>query len=130
MPARSPIRLTPRVGALRIAEYEQAGALLPARRGHVSRSVRVEEFFALIGLVAGPLSIALSVAMYYTRKELNRLRAESSPRMRDDRMERMEQAVDAIAAEVERLAQQQQFTQRLLAERSERESASRGPNVR
>lgn len=90
----------------------------------------MEEFFAVIGLFAAPAVVALSVAMYYTRKELSRLRAESSPRMRDDRMERMEQAVDAIAAEVERLAQQQQFTQRLLADRSERESTSRGPNVR
>ena len=91
----------------------------------------MEEFFALIGLVAGPLSIALSVAMYYTRKELNRVRNEAVPRGRDDRMERMEQAVDAIAAEVERLAQQQQFTQRLLADRTERESSPhRGPAAR
>lgn len=90
----------------------------------------MEEFFAVIGLFAGPAVVALSVAMYYTRKELNRLRAESSPRMRDDRMERMEQAVDAIAAEVERLAQQQQFTTRLLADRAEREGGARGPQAR
>lgn len=90
----------------------------------------MEELFAVIGLFTAPVVVALSVAMYYTRKELNRLRGESGPRTRDDRMERMEQAVDAIAAEVERLAQQQQFTSRLLAERSERESGSRGPAAR
>ena len=91
----------------------------------------MEEFFAVIGLFAGPLAIGLSVAMYYTRKELARLRSENGSRTRDDRMERMEQAVDAIAAEVERLAQQQQFTARLLADKSEPESAPhRGQGMR
>jgi hypothetical protein len=35
----------------------------------------------------------------------------------DDRLERIEQAVDAIALEVERMAESQRFTARLLAER-------------
>ena len=35
----------------------------------------------------------------------------------DDRLDRIEQAVDAIAVEVERMAESQRFTARLLAER-------------
>jgi hypothetical protein len=35
-----------------------------------------------------------------------------------DRLERMEQAIDAIAVEVERIAEGQRFTTRLLSERT------------
>jgi hypothetical protein len=80
----------------------------------------MEELFAILGLFTTPLVIAMGVSMYYTRKELNRLRREEAPRARDDRMDRLEQAVDAIAIEVERLAQGQQYTARLLADRVER----------
>jgi hypothetical protein len=51
-----------------------------------------------------------------------RLRAKEQPnrisdRGVDDRLDRIEQAVDAIAIEVERMAESQRFTARLLAER-------------
>jgi hypothetical protein len=51
-----------------------------------------------------------------------RLRAKDHPnrisdRGVDDRLDRIEQAVDAIAIEVERMAESQRFTARLLAER-------------
>lgn len=82
----------------------------------------MEELFAFLGLFATPVAIALGVALIYTRAEVHRLRREQqapvSPRP-DNRMDRLEQAVDAIAVEVERLAQSQQFTARLLADRSE-----------
>jgi hypothetical protein len=85
------------------------------------RSAIVEELFAILGLFTTPLVIAMGVSMYYTRKELNRLRRDDSPTVRDDhRLDRLEQAVDAIAVEVERLAQGQQYTARLLADRAER----------
>jgi hypothetical protein len=86
----------------------------------------VEELFAVLGLFMTPLAIAMGVSMYYTRKELNRLRREEAPRARDDRMDRLEQAVDAIAVEVERLAQGQQYTARLLADRVERGAPQAG----
>lgn len=37
----------------------------------------------------------------------------------DDRLERIEQAVDAIAIEVERISEAQRFTTKLLSERTE-----------
>lgn len=80
----------------------------------------MEELFTILGFFTTPLVIAMGVSMYYTRKELKRLRREEAPRARDDRMDRLEQAVDAIAIEVERLAQGQQYTARLLADRTER----------
>lgn len=51
-----------------------------------------------------------------------RLRAKGQPNRFsepgvDDRLDRIEQAVDAIAIEVERMAESQRFTARLLAER-------------
>ena len=89
----------------------------------------MEELFAVLGLFTTPLVIAMGVSMYYTRKELNRLRRDEAPRARDDRMDRLEQAVDAIAVEVERLAQGQQYTARLLADRVERGAPQSGTRL-
>ena len=86
----------------------------------------MEEFFAILGLFMTPTAVALAVALAYTRGELKRLREERKDARgldRDsrsvDRFDRLEQAVDAIAGEVERLAQNQQFTARLLSGREE-----------
>jgi hypothetical protein len=91
----------------------------------------MEEIFAVLGLFATPALIGVTVAWLYTRGELRRLRQERQATLRpDDRIDRMEQAMDAIAVEVERLAQSQQFTARLLAEREQREAdvgTMRGP---
>jgi hypothetical protein len=57
------------------------------------------------------------------------LRAESV--LGDDRMERLEQAVDSIAVEMERVGEGQRFVTKLLAERGrevERPSESRQPD--
>lgn len=43
----------------------------------------------------------------------------------DDRLKRLEQAVDAIALEVERIAEGQRFTTKLLSERRAEESPAR-----
>ena len=43
----------------------------------------------------------------------------------EDRMARLEQAVEAIALEVERISEGQRFTTRLLAERAQHEPAVR-----
>jgi hypothetical protein len=78
----------------------------------------MEEILASIGIFTAPALIAVGVAFLYTRAEVRRLREAQRPAgSRDDRMDRLEHAVDAIAVEVERLAQSQQFTSRLLAGR-------------
>lgn len=47
------------------------------------------------------------------------------PRQVDQRLERIEQAVDAIAIEVERISEGQRFTTKLLADRSEQSESRR-----
>ena len=43
-------------------------------------------------------------------------------RMNDEQLERLQQSVDAIAIEVERIAEAQRFSAKLMSERSERSS--------
>jgi hypothetical protein len=72
-------------------------------------------FFMTVIALGIPLIRALS-----RRWELQRLPAAE----RNDttaRLERIEQAVDAIAIEVERLAESQRFVARLMSERSDRD---------
>ena len=70
-------------------------------------------FFSMIPVVA----IGMPIARAYAR------RLESQPRAAipsdvSARLERMEQAIDSIAVEVERISEGQRFTTRLLAERT------------
>jgi hypothetical protein len=79
----------------------------------------MEELFAVIGFFALSLSIGLGIALWITRGELRRLLAEHRPAAAStDRLERLEQAVEALALEVERVSEEQRFMTRLLAERA------------
>ena len=63
-------------------------------------------------------AIGLPVAKAYARR-LDRGPSEPSvPPELQSRLERMEQALDSIAIEVERISEGQRFTTKLLAERS------------
>jgi hypothetical protein len=74
-------------------------------------------------IIAGVIGVTISISMVAMavakmvaarrRKEL----PESSIARLEERFERMEQAIDAMATEVERVAEGQRFTTRLLAER-------------
>ena len=74
-------------------------------------------------ILAGIIGITISVsmiAMAATKIWASRRRAQlpdSSVARLEARLERMEQAIDAIATEVERVSEGQRFTSRLLAER-------------
>ena len=46
-------------------------------------------------------------------------RAAERPKVDDDRLRRMEEAIDAIAIEIERISESQRFTTKLLAQRVE-----------
>jgi len=87
----------------------------------------MEEFFAALGVFATPLAVAFSVAFFMTRGELKRLREERRESRSVDRMDRVEQAVDAIAIQVERLTEHQQFAARLLSGREEAGRPSQVP---
>ena len=70
---------------------------------------------AIVGIVFGTTSATiLSLARMRIRaREQNELGAPNV----DERLYRIEQAVDAMAIEIERMAESQRFTTRILAER-------------
>jgi hypothetical protein len=71
---------------------------------------------AVAGIVFGTTSATIiSLAKLRMRANQQRYRVSDPPL--EDRLERIEQAVDAIALEVERMAESQRFTTRLLTER-------------
>jgi hypothetical protein len=74
----------------------------------------------ILGILCLPIIVVgLPIARAYAR------RLESAPATRGpapemaERLERMEQAIDTIAIEVERIAEGQRFTTKLLAERAD-----------
>jgi len=83
---------------------------------------------AVVGVVSFPLAVGFLVAWRMTRAELRRLRGDAQPKQSlaaappsADRFERLEQAVESIALEVERISEGQRFTTRLLSERHAQE---------
>jgi hypothetical protein len=62
------------------------------------------------------ISIGIPMARAYARKMDADSRNPRLPTDVTDRMERMEQAIDSIALEVERISEGQRFTTRLLSE--------------
>jgi hypothetical protein len=71
-------------------------------------------FFITVTLIGFPFAVAIALRML--RKGVppkNALPTEVS-----ERLERMEQAIDSIAVEVERISEGQRFTTKLLSERA------------
>lgn len=73
-------------------------------------------FAAVVGVTISVSMIAMAVARIATARRRKELPDSSIARL-EERLERMEQAIDAMATEVERVADSQRFTTRLLAER-------------
>ena len=72
------------------------------------------------GIIGGTISIsmiALAAARVFSARRRSRELPDSSVARLEARLERMEQAIDAMATEVERVADNQRFTSRLLAEK-------------
>lgn len=64
-------------------------------------------------------AVGISIAKAYTRgKELEARRHGGVTPELEAKLDRMEQAIDAIAVEVERITENQRFTTRLLSERT------------
>lgn len=72
---------------------------------------------SLFGSVAYSIS-AIARAAVAHRKEETRLEAANMPSLNEARLARIEQAVEAIALEVERISEGQRFTTKLLSEQS------------
>ena len=67
-----------------------------------------------MGTIAG--TVISLVKMWFKRLEV-RDRARAMPTDVDDRLLRIEQAVDAMSIEIERMSESQRFTSKILAER-------------
>ena len=76
----------------------------------------------IAGMITGIIMvIGIPLVIVYARKIWNRdnsSSAQSSP-MNDHRLERIEQAIDAMAVEVERIAEGQRFVTKLLSDRGQ-----------
>jgi hypothetical protein len=70
--------------------------------------------FAMVAIVA----IGLPIARAFARRLDREASRPALPPESAARLERMEQAIEAIAVEVERISEGQRFTTRLLAERA------------
>jgi hypothetical protein len=73
----------------------------------------------IAGIIGGTITISM-LALAVSKMVASRRRRdlpESTIARIEQRLDRMEQAIDAMATEVERVADGQQFTTRLLAER-------------
>lgn len=75
--------------------------------------------FIMIGLTA----IGVPIAKAYARRLDREPRQPVLPPELSARLERMEQALDSIAIEVERISEGQRFTTKLLAERNTPEAS-------
>ncbi len=70
----------------------------------------------VIGVTISISMVAMAVAQIVSSRRRKELPESSIVRL-DERLERMEQAIDSMASEVERVAEGQRFTSKLLAER-------------
>ena len=70
-------------------------------------------FFAMVSII----SVAMPLARAYARRMESGAGRPSVPPDVTARLERMEQAIDSIAVEIERISEGQRFTTRLLADR-------------
>lgn len=75
---------------------------------------------ALVALLTGAGAIALWGAVRWINLRTSRsLRHNDRAPIGDDRLARLESAVDAIAVEVERIGESQRFTAKIMAERAQ-----------
>ena len=102
----------------------------------------MEELLAIIGIITLPLSIIFGIAWWNARKELRLrqeiardlsflpyARANVNAAVASSDTQRLEQAVEGIALEVERLAEAQRFVAKVLSERSSAERGRERPPV-
>jgi hypothetical protein len=81
--------------------------------------------FAQVSMVIVMLVGSLSAIGVVTWKVLARKSAPPRNALQDEKLDQLQQSVDAIAIEVERIAEAQRFTAKLMAEQPERTSLPR-----
>ena len=73
---------------------------------------------AVVVVIAVTTTFRLLVMTLFGRRRWDRAGEPASPPLNDARLSRLEQAVDAIALEVERISEGQRFTTKLLSEQA------------
>jgi hypothetical protein len=97
--------------------------------------LRLAQVLAIVGTFGGFCTVVgLSVWVIVNRVNRGQVKSANSPSLDEARFVRLEQAVDAIAIEVERIGEAQRFATRIMNERAaERlpagEKSSRGGNA-
>ncbi len=81
----------------------------------------------VVGIVFGTISLSV-LTLARMRMRASQQRDQLPDPAVEERLYRIEQAVDAIAIEVERMAESQRFTSRLLSERLPTPEALSGPD--
>jgi hypothetical protein len=82
----------------------------------ISKIAQVMAIFGgFIGFVA--VLVIVTRAAFWATRSPRRVAAPESPRIDDSRFTRLEEAVDSIAIEVERIAEAQRFSAKLMSER-------------
>jgi len=74
---------------------------------------------AQLAVIVVVTSASLATIAVLAFRAMARTRRLPPPARHDDRLEHLQQSVDAIAIEVERIAEGQRFTTKLLSERGE-----------
>jgi peptidoglycan hydrolase CwlO-like protein len=82
-------------------------------------------FLAQVAVIVVVTASALATVAVIALRAVVRTRRLPPPAQQDDRLEHLQQSVDAIAVEVERIAEAQRFSAKLLAGRSEGSPSSR-----
>ena len=83
---------------------------------------------AMIPIVALIVAAVLAIGIPIARAQARRIDSQPAiPRDLSLRLERMEQSIEAIALEVERISEGQRFTTKLLAERGSSPSQLKAP---
>jgi hypothetical protein len=77
------------------------------------------EWLAQVAVIVVVTASALATVAVLSFKAMVRTRRLPPPVQLDDRLEHLQQSVDAIAVEVERIAEAQRFSAKLLSERGE-----------
>jgi len=90
--------------------------------------LKLAQLLAVVGAFGGAVAVVGAlVHAIVARSKRPRVDAAARPAIDEARFTRLEQAVDAIAVEVERIGEAQRFSERLLGERAAERGAERAP---
>ena len=88
-------------------------------------------FFLMLGALISGTIVLTPIARAWGRRIENQSKQPARPNAQQDaRFDRLEQAMDAVAIEVERIAEGQRFVTKLLAERGQQGALPEGTRER